>query len=627
MKRYYKRVWAVLLLFILTLPASYVFAQSSWVPYFHFKDKAPSDVAHFQYEIKPWTDQEKNIVIQQLTIVQRYAPGFMMRAIVYGPIQVYRVADNNVRTAQIRIIALAHPRNRYMVFSDRYFQYYRKGEKTRWFVFWTTVHELVHIVDLGDKRALSKQWNDLLGWRIRGYNNAIFGNKLNIKQKRQLMKKYGLITSYAAKDVNEALAEYTAAVLMERVPTFKLRDTRKIPVAIKTYIDHAVLSSNYKPDAANILFLQAYRYMYQRNYQQGIKLLTKAIARDPNFIAAYYARGKAWMSLGKYQNAYSDFKKALELNPGVNFLTVRIYYSLGLANYYQKLYPQAVAHFKRALALDPKDGFAYFYLARVYRDTNKLGLAITNFNKAVHYLPKYITFRKYSYYYIATQKIRQRDYQGAVKVLSQTIREYPRYAAAYYVRGLSWYNLKRDNYAMHDFKNALKHSKPKDSLRQYIYYYMGKIFQERKEYQQAINSYAKVLQINSRSGIAYYQLGYLYYKHNNNYQKSIATYRQAIKFLPKKSYYRKRSFLQIGLLYFTAKDVDNAINAYTLAIQHYPSYALAYLYRGIVYDTQRDYAKAIKDYEYAFVLDPKLKEKYGSHLQKAKEKLQSISSG
>lgn len=53
----------------------------------------------------------------------------------------------------------------------------------------------------------------------------------------------------------------------------------------------------------------------QRNYQQGIKNLDKAIEIDPKWAWLYYCRGFAYEMLSNYQQAIKDFNKAIELDP------------------------------------------------------------------------------------------------------------------------------------------------------------------------------------------------------------------------------------------------------------------------------------------------------------------------
>lgn len=54
----------------------------------------------------------------------------------------------------------------------------------------------------------------------------------------------------------------------------------------------------------------------QRNYQQGIKNLDKALEIDPKWAGPYNYRGWAYEQLSNYQQAIKDYSKAIELDPG-----------------------------------------------------------------------------------------------------------------------------------------------------------------------------------------------------------------------------------------------------------------------------------------------------------------------
>jgi len=53
----------------------------------------------------------------------------------------------------------------------------------------------------------------------------------------------------------------------------------------------------------------------KKDFLRGIDDYTSAIKRDPGFAAAYTDRGFCYISMGKYETALADYKKALELIP------------------------------------------------------------------------------------------------------------------------------------------------------------------------------------------------------------------------------------------------------------------------------------------------------------------------
>ena len=64
---------------------------------------------------------------------------------------------------------------------------------------------------------------------------------------------------------------------------------------------------------------------------------------------AYYNRGLAYGKKGKYDQAISDFTRALELNPG----NARAYDRRGFAYGKKGQYDQAISDFTKALEINP----------------------------------------------------------------------------------------------------------------------------------------------------------------------------------------------------------------------------------------------------------------------------------
>ncbi len=63
--------------------------------------------------------------------------------------------------------------------------------------------------------------------------------------------------------------------------------------------------------------------------------------------------------------------------------------------------------------------------------------------------------------------------------------------------------------------------------------------------------------------------------------------------------------LQQGMNYMRAKDWDNAISEFTLAIQKYPQYDTAYSNRAVAYMQQKKFNKAMDDLKEAEKINPK----------------------
>jgi tetratricopeptide (TPR) repeat protein len=96
----------------------------------------------------------------------------------------------------------------------------------------------------------------------------------------------------------------------------------------------------------------------------------------------------------------------------------------------------------------------------------------------------------------------------------------------------------------------------------------------------------------------YFNLGYA----AKDLNEKVKSYTLAIERNPEYTFaYNNR-----GLAYHNLKDYDKAIADYDKTIQLDPDYALAYNNRGTAYGNLKDYDKAIADYDRAIQLDPEV---------------------
>jgi tetratricopeptide (TPR) repeat protein len=97
-------------------------------------------------------------------------------------------------------------------------------------------------------------------------------------------------------------------------------------------------------------------YVHKRQYDQAISDYTKAIEINPRFAMAYRTRGTAYFRKRQYDQAISDYTKAIEINPRY----ARAYYSRGLAYEEGKgQYDQAISDYTKAIEINPRYVDAY----------------------------------------------------------------------------------------------------------------------------------------------------------------------------------------------------------------------------------------------------------------------------
>ena len=81
------------------------------------------------------------------------------------------------------------------------------------------------------------------------------------------------------------------------------------------------------------------------NWERLIEACNELLALKPDSDIAYLRRGSAYGSLGVYDNAVSDFEKAVSINPE----NPNVYYNLGIVNFMLKNHNVAIDNLKKAV--------------------------------------------------------------------------------------------------------------------------------------------------------------------------------------------------------------------------------------------------------------------------------------
>ncbi len=94
--------------------------------------------------------------------------------------------------------------------------------------------------------------------------------------------------------------------------------------------------------------------------------------------AAYNNRGNAYWNEGQYDQAISDYNKALEINPR----HTQAYNNRGVAYRSKGQYDQAISDYNKALEINPRFAAAYYNRAIVYLSTGQYDKAWEDVYKA-----------------------------------------------------------------------------------------------------------------------------------------------------------------------------------------------------------------------------------------------------
>ena len=124
-------------------------------------------------------------------------------------------------------------------------------------------------------------------------------------------------------------------------------------------------------------------------------------------------------------------------------------------------------------------------------------------------------------------------------------------------------------------------------------------FIQRQEYEKAIGSLDKSIELSPKSALSYYYRGYAYLK-KEDYDRAVLDFEKSISLDPNLS----NAYAGLAVAQVELKDYEEAIRAATKAIILNPKDASSYYNRGLAYYYLKEYEKAYGDFDEALKLDP-----------------------
>ena len=207
-------------------------------------------------------------------------------------------------------------------------------------------------------------------------------------------------------DINEKLYRYRAAVKDLDDYLLIVKDDDKImmkagllSLAIPDYnLADKHYGSVLELDSKNILALQnkSFSLIHLGAYQAAINALNFSMEVDKKSNYSYFLKGVAYDSLKDYTNAFTNYKKAIELaedKEGKNLVTKNFYqeyyFNKGRANYKLKIYEEALKDFTKAATIDkedthvPKNTQLNYYVGLTQFAKSDFVEAINSFGKSI----------------------------------------------------------------------------------------------------------------------------------------------------------------------------------------------------------------------------------------------------
>jgi len=215
-------------------------------------------------------------------------------------------------------------------------------------------------------------------------------------------------------------------------------------------------------------------------------------------------------------------------------------YERGLENFQKGLYDQAITDFTKALGVDPSMADSHLYRARAYEKKEKYDQAINDFTKAIEMEPKMapiyadrgrIYFLKGLYdqaisdcskalELLPTMDIAyhmRADSYNAKGMKKEAIADYERAAAAYIEKGIEIAKSGKYDDAIQRFNSAIKLNTKHSSS---AYYHRGVAFEKKGDHLKAINDYSEAIRLTPQFAEAYLRRGYVFAQKLKDYENA-----------------------------------------------------------------------------------------------------------
>jgi tetratricopeptide (TPR) repeat protein len=213
------------------------------------------------------------------------------------------------------------------------------------------------------------------------------------------------------------------------------------------------------------------------------------------------------------------------------------YVTSGVLMYNSKLYEESKRSFIEASKLNGDVPGVYYYLGKVYEDTQQVSLSLYYYLKANSLQPDLDLMLHIGYLYGV-----KKEYPSAMKYFNMASAKEPANARPYFFKGLV--SIWQEDYAMAE--RNIQRAISLDEKSETYYFYLAIVMEKMSKLDMAINSLEKAIKYNPKSARAYNYLGYLYADNNMKIDESLNLIQKALELEPGNGAYTD----SLGWVYF-----------------------------------------------------------------------------
>jgi len=153
---------------------------------------------------------------------------------------------------------------------------------------------------------------------------------------------------------------------------------------VQEQISECTAALSIQPQSSLILWTRGEGYLSAGKYAQSIKDLNDSLKLEP-FYLTYFIRGTDMLALGQRQKAMSDFNRAIAMNPA----HAKSYDTRGCLYFVQNQLQRAANDHTMAIKLDPTNMIFWLNRAHAYFEMGRFTEALADENQCIRLQPKY----------------------------------------------------------------------------------------------------------------------------------------------------------------------------------------------------------------------------------------------